>query len=153
MAQAQPEWEIHAEGEALVKALILAQPRHLGHIDANKVGCAITTKAKPEGQSWDAQIQSVREPLSRWCEKAYCIVYYQSTWDSYTPAQREAMLFRLLERIHEDCNGKILSFSLTDSYALVKQFGTDYMTSPNLLSILEQPLPLGASAEMSNSDE
>jgi len=143
MAQEPAEWEVHQEGQELVNALVKAQASRLGHVDPSKIGCAFTAKNKPESQSWDAQLQGVKEPISKWCEKAYCIVYYKSTWDGYSPNQRQYMIFRLLERIHEDCAGKVLPFALQDSYVLTKQFGVDYMISPKLPSLLETELPVG----------
>jgi len=147
MAQAQPDWAVHEEGEKLVAALVKAQPQHLGHVDPTKVGCAITTKPKPESQTWDAQLQGVKEPISKWCEKAYCIVYYKSTWDAMTETQRQAMFFRLLERVHEDCSGKTLPYSLQDSYTLVKKFGADYMLNTKLPDLLTTALPMGEKGE------
>jgi hypothetical protein len=147
MAQAQPEWAVHEEGEKLIAALVKAQPRRFGHIDPTKVGCAMTTKPKPESQDWDAQIQGIKDPMAKWCEKLYCIVYFKSTWDGYTAGQRERMFFRLLERIHEECNGKLVPFSLVDSRALVMQYGVNYMYDSKVPSLLEQELPIGDEGE------
>jgi hypothetical protein len=64
-----------------------------------------------------------------------------------TERQRQAMFFRLLERIHEDCTGKTLPYALQDSYTLVKKFGTDYMLNPNLPDLLTTALPMGEKGE------
>jgi hypothetical protein len=137
MAQGEPVWELHKEADDMVAALIIKFPDVLGHIGSETIGCAaIAGKDKPEGQTWDAQIEGIKEPPALWSKKIYCIKFYKTTWDSYTDEQRQFMLFRMLERIADECNGKVLPYSLQDSYRLIKYFGVEYMKDvklPNLL--------------------
>lgn len=138
MAQAEPVWEIHDEAEKMVAALVQKYPERFGHItDPEIFGCAaITGKDKPESQIWDAQVEGIKEPSALWSKKVYCIKFYKMTWDNYAPSQRQHMLFRLLERIPEKCDGKVLPYDLQDSYALVKEYGPDYMKKTDLPDLL-----------------
>lgn len=139
MPQAEPIWEMHREADDMVKALIQMYPEKLGHIvDPDIIGCAaIGGKDKPESQTWDAQIEGIKEPPALWSKKIYCIKFYKSTWDQYSPAQREHMLLRLLVRIPDETNGKVLAYDLQDCYFLVKEYGPDYMKDPLLPDLLK----------------
>ena len=144
MPQDAPVWELMKDADDLVAALISAYPEDLGHIsDPEIIGCAaITGKNKPN-EKWDAKIEGIKEPAALWSKKVYCISFYKSTWDGYAQNQREAMLFKLLERIPDDCNGKVLPEDLKDSYRLVKKFGTDYMVNPKLPSLIKEKQVFG----------
>lgn len=151
MSQAEPVWELHGEADAVVAGLVQMYPEKFGHIDPEVVGCAaITGKDKPDSQAWDAQIEGIKEPSALWSKKIYCIKFYKATWDSYNKNQREAMIFRNLVRIADECNGKILTEDLKDCYCLVKSFGLDYMKNPNLPSLLEQKQVFGDSNNRDN---
>jgi len=132
MPQAEPVWELHREAEDMIAKLVQKYPEILGHItDPEIIGCAaIAGKDKPEGQSWDAQLEGIKEPPALWSKKIYCIKFYKSTWDNYDDAHRQHMLMKQLERIPDETNGKVLPFDLQDSYRFVKTYGPDYMKNP-----------------------
>lgn len=146
MAQHEAVWVLHKEADDMILAMIKSDhlSRYLAHIDPEVIGCAaITGKEKPESQSWDAQIEGIKEPSALWSKKIYCIKFYQSTWDRYTEEMRQHMLFKQLLRIPDDCNGKVLPFDLQDNYMLVKTYGTDYMNKINLPNLLTNPPTFG----------
>lgn len=138
MPQVEPVWELLKEAENMVLALVQAFPTRFGHIDPEIIGCAaITGKDKPDSQQWDAKIGGIREPEALWSKKTYCIQFYKSTWDNYDEEHRQHMLFKLLERIPEGCDGKVLPEDLKDCYALVKKYGPDYMKMTQLPNLLK----------------
>ena len=139
MPQSEPVWELMKDAEEMVAQLCDKYPEKFGHIDQSSIGCAaITGKDKPPTQIWDAKIGGIREPEALWSKKKYCIQFYKSTWELYDKRLRAAMLFKLLVRIPDDCDGKVLPEDLKDCYCLVKAFGPDYMKSPNMPDLLDQ---------------
>ena len=144
MAQAEPVWELLKEADDMVAKLVQKYPEKFGHIDPEVIGCAaIGGKTKPEGQTWDAKLGGIREPEALWSKKTYCSQFYKSTWDTYDARQRAAMLFKLLVRIPDESNGKVLPEDLKDCYCLVKAFGPDYMKNPSLPDLLDQKQAFG----------
>lgn len=138
MPQGQPVWELMKDAEQMVRDLVAMYPEKFGHVDADMVGCAaVTGKDKPPTQEWQAKISGLREPEALWSKKIYCIQFYKTTWESLGVEHRQHMIFKQLERIGDDCDGKVLPEDLKDSYCLVKAYGPDYMrqtTLPNLLT-------------------
>lgn len=154
MAQMEPVWELLKEAEDMVKSLVETYPEKFGHIDANVIGCAaITGKEKPESQNWDAKIGGIRAPEALWSKKSYCIQFYKSTWEKYDGPHRQHMLFKLLERIPDDCDGKVLPEDLKDSYCLVKQYGPDYMKKLELPDLLRQKQSFSMSPAATAADQ
>lgn len=152
MAQAEPTWELMKEAEQMIVALCQMHPEKFGKIDPDLIGCAaITGKDKPATQVWDAKIGGIREPEALWSKKKYCIQFFRSTWDSYDEIRRAAMLFRMLERIPDECNGKVSPETLKDSYCLVKAFGTDYMKSATLPNLLKEKQIFGENKPTSDA--
>lgn len=139
MAKAEPIWELLKEAEDMVRALCQTYPEKFGHIDPDIIGCAaITGKDRPEGQQWDAKIGGIREPEALWSKKSYCIQFYKTTWEKYDDEHRQHMLAKLLERIPDDCDGKVLPEDLKDSYCFVKHYGPGYMDKPQLPNLIKQ---------------
>lgn len=138
MAQEQPEWEIMADAEAMIKKMVENNPSKFGHIDAGIVGvAAIANKPKPEGAE-DCKIKGVKEPESLWSSKQYVIFFHKDTWDKYNKAQRSFMLAKMMLRISDECDGKVMPEDLKDMVALVKGWGVNYMTNPNIPDLSEE---------------
>ena len=145
MAGLEAVYELMPEADQMVAALVEKYPEKFGHIaDPSIIGCVgITGKAKPESQSWDGKICGVKQPEGLWSKKNYCIKFFKETWEKYNECQRAAMLFRLLTRVAEDCDGKILPEDLKECYCLVKAFGLNYMDSPGLPDLLKSKQIIG----------
>jgi hypothetical protein len=146
MPKIKPEWAVHAEAHAIVTSLCSMYPNHLGHVDPKTIGCvAIVNKDKKEGQE-DSKIRGIRQPDSLFCTVQYVVVFYQSTWENYNPAQRAMMLFKNLIRIPENedgPDGSLLKHDLQDFKILVQAFGVDYMDNPELPDISANKQVLG----------
>ena len=138
MPKEQPVWELNGEAEAMVAKIVERNPEKFGQVDPLQIGVAmITGKEPPDSQDWDAKISGIVPPESLFSKKTYVIWFFKSTWEKYDKRQRSAMLFRQLARISEEFDGKLLKVDLTDCRALVKAFGLDYMSSPNLPDLTE----------------
>jgi hypothetical protein len=143
MPQVESEWEINQEAEKLIEKLVETYPEKLGHIGHEEIGCAqIVNKDRPDSWDYDSKLVGVKAPGSLYCPKKYIIWWHKNTWDSYTPAQRAAMLMAKLLRIPDPMDGSVLKEDLKDVKCMVRSFGVDYMQNPNLpdLSEMKQPL-------------
>lgn len=147
MAQIKPEWAVSKEADAVVSKLCQMYPERLGHVDPTTIGCAvITNKEKTEGQD-DCKLKGMRLPEAIFCAKIYVLSFCQTTWETYSQAQRAAMLMRQLLRIpdtEDGPDGSVLKEDLKDIKCMVKAFGVDYMANPALPDLCDkkQPLPL-----------
>jgi hypothetical protein len=133
MAQLKPEWEIVKEAETLVERLCELYPEKLGHIDPGTIGCAmITNKDRPDSADWDFKLIGVRDPVSLYSSKQYVIWFHKNVWDVYEKKQKAMMIMRALLKIPEDLDGSVVAEDLKDIKCLVRTWGVDYMTNPNL---------------------
>lgn len=138
MPKEQPTWELNKDADDMVAKIVERNPEKFGHVDATQIGIAmIAGKDPPDSQDWDAKISGIVQPESLFSKKTYVIWFFKSTWEKYDKRQRSAMLFRQLVRIPDEFDGKLLKEDLKDCRALVKAFGLDYMSSPNLPDLTE----------------
>jgi Putative phage metallopeptidase len=143
MPQEAPVFSQMPDADEVVLKLVQKYPEKFGHIDPTLVGCvAVTGKNKPEGQEWDIKVHGIKAPLSIFSSKIYVLEFFMTTWENYTPVQRQYMIFKTLVRIKDTFDGALDKEDLKDCRCLVKKFGVSYMDKPDLPDLIEAKVDL-----------
>lgn len=152
MPQLKPEYAISNEAMKIVEKLCQLYPERYGHVDPSKIGCvALTNKEKREKQS-DSKIRGIKMPDALFASKLYIIEFYGDCWETYTPAQRSAMMLKNLDRIpdlDDGPDGSVLPEDLKDNRTLVNGWGVDYMANAGLPDFAASKQPLASRADES----
>jgi predicted metallopeptidase len=137
------QWEQVKEAEGKIEKLINNYPDKFGHIQANQVAVVqVVNKERPKGAKWFAKIEGIKAPISLFCEKRYIVYFFKSTWDDFNEAQRSWILTEMLYHIPAtdggEPDGSILPDDFKGMRELVKRFGVDPLSDPNLPDLAKE---------------
>mgnify|MGYP001164110177 FL=1 len=137
--QKECEYDEIVEFIDIADKLVAKYPDEFGDIDLATVACVgITNKTRSDKkkQFWD--IKPVKQPLARYCNKRYVVVFYMHDWDEWDDIRRAAITADVLCSIPPGGNGEVTAMDYKDHGIMLRTLGVDYMENEQLPNILDE---------------
>jgi hypothetical protein len=93
-------------------------------------------RSEKKKQIWE--IKPVVPPITLFCHKEYVVTFYASDWISMSDEHKALAVADVLLSISSEGQGKTVPFDLKDHSVMLRTFGVDYLSRPDIPNILDR---------------
>jgi hypothetical protein len=141
IAKEKPIYEIVEEFGDMLTTLVNVNEDKFGEVDPKMLRMVkITNKEPPEVAPY-FKIKAINNPTALFCPFRFIVITWSQAWDVFDEDQRALLLLDVLHYLAPDEEEpKLIQPDIKDHGPMLRTFGVDYMSNPDLKGILKGPI-------------